>query len=678
MAEIYFAARKTDDLIKDLSGKVAHFDRFIEKHGYREKWQRSEDLYLGRHFSEDQVGMAEVADVGMDGEIKGYAVNHYRNLIQHRLALTTSQKPAYDPRAKNSDLKSLQQTRLARNILDDYLAEKRLGRDMLQCAERALVCGIGYVYMEWKHDLGRPIAPQPVIDKATNQPKLDDNGRPMMKVIYEGDVSACPKGPLDVIWDIRLKDWKSNKWVIIEGVENKWDLAARYPEKANDILKLTPDANLRENLNKRGNRYFMGEDVSEDLIPTYKFYHIRTDAVRNGRYTYFLANNIALYDGPNPYQDKNESYLPIRRLAPAELFDTGFGYTDAFDTMALQEVINTLYSTAFTNQQAFGVQMVHLPDGTTVSADQVKGMVFLKSPPGTEPKGINLTNTPAEIFKSIEMNEKAMEKLFGLNSTVRGDIDPNVKSGVALGRVQAMAIQYASNFQRGWAELNEDCGTMLLKFLRWFAKTDRMIALAGKRNKNAMLSFTGDDLDMIDRVTVDLGNPLSQTAGGRIELGDRLLDQGHITLRQYFQILETGTVDPITEVDVAAEELISKENERFLEGKPNRVLVGDQHKAHVKSHKSLMDDPYLRERVSEGDPSAIQVLNNIMMHIEEHINIEMSQPPFWFAVSGEQPPPPPPPPPPAMPGDAGTPLPPDPTGGAPQPPPVPPLPPETV
>ncbi|MBA2679913.1 MAG: hypothetical protein H0U76_16140, partial [Ktedonobacteraceae bacterium] len=666
------------DLLKQLSQKIKSFDNFVERSGLGRKWQKSENTYFGQHFGESGSGQGDVVDVGMDGEIKAFPVNHYRNLIQHRMALTTSSKPAYDPRAKNSDLKSVQQTRLARNILDDYLAEKKLGRGMVQAAERSLVTAIGYFYMEWKTDKGRAYGTQAVTDES-GAPSMDAGGEPLEKVLYEGDVEATPKGPRDVIWDIRLKDWAKRKWEIVEDLENKWDLAARYPQFAEQILSISNKDTLRDSAYTNSSMQMQGMDDGNDLILTYKFYHKRTDAVKSGRYTYFLPKEICLYDGPNPYQDKDQSYLPTLRIAPGEKFDSVFGYTDSFDTLALQDVINTLYSIVFTNQQAFGVQLVSIPHGSEISTSQIRGMAFIKCPPGTEPKGINLTSTPQEIFKNIEFCEGSMTKLHGLNSVITGDPDSNLKSGAALGRMQAMAIQYASNFQRSWAELNEDVGTMLLKYLRWFAKSERMIALAGKRNKNAMLSFTGDDLDMIDRVSVDLGNAMAQTASGRIELADKLNTDGKISTEQYFEVLETGTLDLITEPKIAAEELIQKENERFLDGKQNLAMVGDKHKEHIANHKSLKDDPALRERAADGDQEAVNIFGLIDQHIMQHIQLEQTQQPIWFAVSGEPPPPPPPPGPPPGPGGPPGPGPdmPPPQGPPPgaSPPPMPPPPP---
>lgn len=674
----YFATLPTQEVVPQLKQKIQSFDKFLERTGIARRAEKAEQLYFGKHLGESGAGLSEVAKVGADSELRAYSVNLFRNLIQHRKALTTSNRLSYDPRAVNSDLRSLQQTRLARNVLEYYEREKSLGEVKSVAAERALVSAVGYVYMGWDRRLGRPVGTKPAVDQA-GQPVVAQDGQPKEKIIREGDVFAYPKSLTEVIFDYKSRTWNERKWEIVESFVSKWDLADEFPQFSESITKLGSEAVLRNELSSYKRQKIYEMDEEQDLIPVYEFYHHKTDSVPSGRYVKFLSNDVVLFDGPIPYQDKFESELPCRRIAAGEKFGDAFGHTDSFDGIQLQQVLNVLYSTIYTNQQAFGVQMVSLPDGTKITPSNIGPMVYLKTPPGTEAKGINLTNTPAEIFKNIEIVEKALTQLQGLNSVVTGDPDHNLKSGAALGRMQAMAIQYASNYQRQWGHLNEDCGTFTLKLLKWFAKSERMYAITGKRNKSAMDSFTGEDFSQIDRVICDLGNPLTYTAAGRVEEADKLLEKGQITLQQYFEVRDTGTTDAITEDEQSEEELLQKENEMFMESKPVKALVGDKHKAHIKRHKGIINDPGLRAAVSAGDPRALQVVQNVMAHIQEHIQLEQSQDMIWFAVSGEQPPPPPPMPPPMQAGPGGPP--PMPAGGPqgpqdlPQPPPPPPIPP---
>lgn len=656
----YFATLETAKFTEEACKRITDYNSYLERSGRAKRLERAERLYFGKHQGETGVGSYSINDSGVDGEMSSVPVNAFRNLIKHNLSMVVSQKPSWDPRAKNSDLKSLQQARLAGNILDAYLTEKRLGRHFALSAERGLVGGAGYMYMTWNPALGKPSSVTP---------------GETQKLVYEGDVEASAKSAWDIIRDPRVRDNTKHKWVIVREFENKWDLSARHPDMKEQIESLSSET---DELNIQNKRQRFDDDAECDIIPVYHFYHLKTDGVPSGRYSKFLNANINLYDGAIPYRR-----LPVFRITPGDEFDNAEGYTDAFDIMALQEAINILTSVAFSNLQAYAGQKLWLPDGCEVSPSQIDdGMVILKGGvPGSEPKVLNLTGIPPELLKVLEVFTGQQLKLMGLNSVVTGDPDHNLKSGAALGRMQAMAIQYASSFQKSFAELCEDGGTFLLELLQDFAKTERMIALAGVANKGAMASFTGKDIDLIERVAVDLGNPAARTAAGRIELADKFLEKGNITFKEYSQVLETGTLDPVLEKQQSDVELVQKENELLMDGKPVQAMVGDGHLYHMDKHRAVLADPQLRELAAKGDQLAMSIIQATTAHIMEHNQLYRTQDPV-FSVIAQEPPAPQPPPPPMPPPGAGPMGPPPPEGpqgpppGAPaMPPPAPPIPP---
>jgi hypothetical protein len=73
------------------------------------------------------IGTMGLNRAGQQGELTRFNVNQYRAFIKHILALTTSQRLAYDPIATNSDSKSQEQANLARDLLDYYCKEKKDG-----------------------------------------------------------------------------------------------------------------------------------------------------------------------------------------------------------------------------------------------------------------------------------------------------------------------------------------------------------------------------------------------------------------------------------------------------------------------------------------------------------------------------------------------------------------------
>lgn len=104
---------------------------------FRRQW-RSMSHYFGvSPSSSAQSDM--IRSGGKSGQLSMMKVNHYRNLSQHLIQLTTSQKPSPQPIAANSDAKSQKQVTLAKGILDYYSREKRIDRYMRDAAELAVI-----------------------------------------------------------------------------------------------------------------------------------------------------------------------------------------------------------------------------------------------------------------------------------------------------------------------------------------------------------------------------------------------------------------------------------------------------------------------------------------------------------------------------------------------------------
>lgn len=640
----YFAQETPEQILPLLFKKIKNHNDYNENRGLARFWKLATDYYFGRQVSDQNN---DITSYGDEEEIKAVSSNQYRNLVKHQLALTCNSKSSFDYRAVNNDLKSKQQARLANNIVDYYLSEKRMFRHMKKAAEISLVARTGFTYQYWDNSLGKPYGIKEVTDEQSGETKI--------KIVYEGDGEMTALTPWHVFYNPKIKDWTKNKWVITVTYDNKYDLANRNPKNAEAILAFDGKTNhdVLRIIDFIDEEFAESEDCDNEIIPVFEFYHLPTDAVPEGRYVKFLSESISLYDGAYPYFDKESPHkkkLPVSRISAGEDFGSLDGYAESGDVLPLQKVLNTLYSTILTNQSAFGVQAVWMSDQCTVSEEVVgQGMVVLKGgPPGSQPVPLNLTNTPTEIFKFAEIIKADQQMIQGINSVVRGDPEHNLKSGTALGRMQAMAVQFASNFQQAWAEIQEDNGSFLIFMLQLYAQTERMISLSGKYNKGAMQSFTGKDISNVDRLICDLGNPLTRTFAGRIETADNFLEKGLIkTPEQYLELTETGNIDSLLKAPRSKLELITKENEMLLDGMVPQAMVGDHHLMHMQEHAAILHDPYLRTKAEEGDPLAVQLFQNVTMHIDQHSQLRMSQPPYWFEISGEAPPMMPPPP---MPG----------------------------
>lgn len=610
---IYFAAKDPVKTASVLEAKATEWTASQSSNGFLEKLRSMYSAYHGAYYSDASTGH-QITFGGEQGELVNFPVNQFRNIATHMLVMTTSNRPALECRATNTDYKSLVQTYLANSILDYYLREKKLEVFLKQAVEYAIVYGSGFVVMEWDATRGEVVD---YIEETKTK-------------IYEGDIIFENLSPFDVMFD-GTKESGNNDWVMIRRWKNKFDLAAKYPEYAEKIISLETKSEMEKFRLGISNLLDKTDDVQ-----VFEFYHNRTECMPDGRYMMFLTSDIILQDVAMPYR-----VLPVFRIAPSNIHGTPHGYTPMFDLLPLQEILNSLYSTVASNQNAFGVQNILNPRGSDIQVNQlISGLNIIDyndaSKGGGKPEALNLTNTPAEVFKFIQMVEQAMETLSGVNSVARGQPEASLKSGTALALVQSMALQFMSGLQQSYVELTESVGTAIIKMLQDFAHTARVVAIAGKTNRTYMKEFTSKDISNISRVVVDVGNPMARTTAGRVQMAEQLLQYGDITAKQYVNLIHTGSLDSLTEDIVHESMLMRAENESMLDGETPIAVFTENHKEHIESHRSVLFDPDLKK-----DPGLV---SRVQAHIQDHINLLRTTDPGTLAMLNQQSLPPAPPP----------------------------------
>jgi hypothetical protein len=597
---IYFAAKDAKDTASVLEGKVQNWTNSLVANGFLEKLKDVWTMYHGAYYTDVGNGH-QVAFSGEQGEIANIAVNHLRNLGQHMLVMTTSTRPSLEARAANTDFKSVTQTQLANGLLDYYMREKRMEKYIHRAVEYAIVLGAGYVKMEWDATAGKVI---------------DEDEETGLK-INEGDVKFSNLSPFDVVFDMSKEDSGDHDWIVGRSFKNRFDLIAKYPEHEDKILTLPTKSEL-EHLN-----IFSQQD--SDDVAVFTLYHKQTDAMPDGRELTFLSSDIILLDQPLPYRR-----IPIFRISPNDFLGTPFGYSNLFDLMPLQESINTLYSSILSNQVAFGVQNIFVKTGSNVNITNLSGGLNVIE--GLEaPTPLNLSATAPETFTFLSQLERTIETLSGVNSVARGNPSESLKSGTALALVQSMALQFISGLQQQYVQLLEDMGTGLIEVLKDYAHSPRIASIVGKANRTKLTEFKSDDISEINRVIVDVGNPLARTTAGRIQMAEQMLQMKSesFSIQQYMQVINTGKLEVMTDPLVREENLIEQENEMLMDGKQVRVLAIDAHLEHIKQHGSVLADPELRK-----DERVTQVT---LDHIQEHINALKNTDPALLQILGQQP-----------------------------------------
>lgn len=632
--DVYWATAPIRDLPEVVRERSRAYWQRLDQSGRLDLWRRLERVFYGYDSEGGWGNSASVTFGGDDGENVMVRVNEFRSIVRAIAALVTSERPAFVAQALSSDGASLDAAPLCEGIVTSYYETRGL-EDVAQDTAR-VVCllGEGFTHMRWDAFAGRVVEMgerprykngEPLTRTEEVQREEIDPTTGMTALVTEtvevpdvepwpereGDIVAESLTPLQVVRDV--DDPGPLRWAMVAHTANVWDLAARYPELREKILDergalMWPRRVWQTTVDAKP-----PEDLSKDLVTVWYVYHVACDAVPEGRYS-LVCGNVVLFDGPCPLRT-----LPVLSLIPEREHDTSSGDAPVADLLCLQEVYDMSWSALLTPIDALGVQNVAVPEGQDIDVEQLsRGLQLLKYQPmpqmpnGGAPTPLLLLRTPEELWKLIELIPQVMQRISGINSVTRGAPDSNIKAGNYAALISAQAQQYHGPLARGVLRHHEQIGTCILETLRTYATTTRIAEIGGHARKTAVKEFKASDLS-IERVSLDMTNPLTRQIAGRMEIGQMLLSSGLVqSPEQFLQFLSSGRIDPMYESQASELTLIKRENEALADGRPVRALLTDRHDLHIAEHKAVTADPELRE-------SRPDVMDAVLAHLMEHV-----------------------------------------------------------
>jgi hypothetical protein len=580
------------------------------------------------YFGYDPSGFhatSTIGRAGSQGELAEIRVNHSRSLVNVLLNLVTAQKLVWTPRATNIDPESLRQTEIAAAVLEYYWRDRGVSAYANKAVEEAIAFTEGFVLTEWDTHAGEIVSPDPE----------DETG---VGIIRSGDIKFTNVSTWNVIRDPHKQSFDELDWVIVRLYRNKFELAARYPAMEDDILS------ARSDVVSKKSRPSQRDMNDSDDIPVYHFYHKASAALPYGRFAICLDNKTVLRDGPL----ETDSW-PLHRVSPAELIGTPFAYSPYLEILGLQELYDSLQSTAATNLTTFGVQSiaVELNELSTPVDELAGGMrAFYYRPGGRPPEPLQLTKSPPELYSHLQDIKRNMELGMGLNAVVRGEAQSDKMSGAALALLQSQALQQASMLQGNYIRMVESIGGSVLDFFRKKATHPRKVAIVGESSSFLVEEAEFDDQSFgeIKAVTVEVGNPLSQTPAGRAEMAKDLLQMGTITTtEQYERLLATGRLETMTKglrdelINVAAE------NQDISKGVQPIAMIHDNHLMHGKEHCRPVANPSARRSPPVMEAHQAHMLEHYSLYFGvpvEQVTMDPLYKDRMLILSGQQPPPP--------------------------------------
>lgn len=638
-SSIYFATERNPEAFGPrVMERIDAFYHWVDASGYGRVIRRSVAQKLGANIKNGAVSW-EIREAGEQGEFKLSTENHYRRIGDHKVTLTTQQRPAIQCSAANTDKRSLEQTMLADGLVEFHLSERKLESLLKEAVDRAVFESEGHIEACWDVYSGEDVAPEDsALDAALGIEMSPEGVLPaeeqvslVAPVRKAGEPVFYCLGPLDVVRDVNATSLEACDWMVTRRLVNRFELMARYPEKADRIRNLPTRPELRN--------YFVVEigraaDEESDFIPVWTFYHRRTTAVPDGRHAILAAADCILFDGPLPYRD-----IPVKTVTPARMRDRPFGWTPMFDLLGPQEVVGAIDTTIVSNELGRGIGNILVPSEANIEVEALSSsMNVVKYNGRDKPEPLEWPSTPAEFFGYKREKIVAMSELVGTNPVAMGTPNEVVGkdgSGAKMALFEATATRNNSSLEQSYVDLVRDVAQLIIHLYRDFGgSVERKAKIAGKSKGYLLKSFTADDLADIDRVKVDVGNPLLRTTSGKLMVAEKAVELGVIKpgeMDKFIHLLKEGTAEPLYETRQAERLRIRGENEALMEGRgTHHALISDPHWSEIPEHLSLLDNPALREPTPENQ--AIQ--QSILAAVQEHINLLLQMPPWMVLLRG--------------------------------------------
>lgn len=429
----------------------------------------------------------------------------------------------------------------------------------------------------------------------------------------------------DVFYDITLP-WDRQSWVMVRSIENRHNLIAQHPELEKDIL------NLPSIYDTRGpHAWFEKQRIDDDLVFIYELICRQSPSLPLGRMVIFGSQDCVFYDDRSLVDG-----IPVEAVMPEKVLDLSTGYPQFSNLAASQEMFDNSLSAIATNQSQFAVQAITAPRGSAATVTELNGMRLVHFTPqnvpgGGKPEPLQLTKSAPETFKFAEMLDSHMIDMSYINHALRGNPPPGVTSGVAIATLSANAMEFIDGVALSYVTAMERTMEHAVNAYKKNAKIAQTVTMKGQNNQVTNRQFTGESLECISGVRIQISNPLMRTIAGRLEIAEKLLEMPKEMWPQYVSILEGRPLMDIYKGELSQQDLIMGENEMLSQGQPVPALATDDHPKHMKEHAGLLNDPTIR---LNG-----QFIQGILDHIMEHYQLAMTSDPMLMAMihTGEMP-----------------------------------------
>lgn len=482
--------KSAGDQSEDEKKLIAHIRSKIEDNrnqGQRIVWESNTMSNIAYLMGYDSVywdsrtrEFRNVATLGTGINRNRLRYNKLMPLAQNRAARLVKVPPKYDVRPESSQTEDKDAARLALDVINMVWDRERINQKRIPLVMWTQQAGFAFIKTSWDECAGRPLG--------------DGN--------YEGDIRVDVVSPLEIFVDPLATTMAECQWLIQAKVRKLDYFREHYPEKGGQVKEedawlLSTQYELRVNALNSGGPAATSSDLQmKNSAIELSYYEKPSKKHPQGRHV-VTANSILL-------EDKE---LAIGEIPFAKFDDVVIGgkfFSEAIISHArpYQDYLNQIINkrAQWTRRMLAGKYVAPYGHGLAPEAlDNESGELLSykpnpAAPNGGEPRQMQVPVIPQYAYEEQKSVEMGMDDLFGLNEISQGRVP---QSGMPAAGMQILLEQDATrigvvteNHEHSWA----DVGRHILKHVKNFYITPRLMKVAGKGLEYTVKPFTGSDI----------------------------------------------------------------------------------------------------------------------------------------------------------------------------------------
>lgn len=615
--------RDADDVVATLAEKESDYFQMVSSAGLVHMWRVAWAQYYGTDPAEPgKLATQQIDRVGPESEFTKFRVNEVRSFVKQAIQTAIGVRPAFKATAVNSDFGTLAGIESADRGIGYVMKTAMPESKRRRLLERSLVLGASFAHVRWDAEAGDPTQEDVPATDEQGEPLVDPNtGEPV--TVSQDVQSGAPVITIGTPWhwfyDVLEEDDRT--WMCVRERVSKWELAALYPEYADELTAMGgEDEHAQGRLFGGGP---VGQSDNEDVVTLRHFYLARSAGAPDGRYIGYV-DELPLWDKPLPIESKGQ--LPVVPVVPSAYIGAFLGYADHWDAISIQQLIDNVASDWASNLRAFGRLTLLNPKGSGLNLEALRlGLRAIDYTPGSD---IPSFLTPPKVEGAEQMLgylHRRMESVTQQNAVRRGDPQANIKSGTMAALFNQISIEYMSDIQESFDAAQVAVANIVLELVRTRSKGEFMVEVAGKGERPYWEAFSKQGLKGIRSIVVETVSPMMRSPAGRMEAYQAisaapLEDRGAI-----IRGLDTGDWSGYAQVDKTCELRIVRENELLLKGVNVTAGAGDKHHKHVPDHYAALEkleasypsSPDQPPPPPEIEAAKVAIGKHIMGHLEQ-------------------------------------------------------------